>query len=141
MKTKEEQQKYADVLKDFKETFIDHPENRAIEFGLNGHMRCVYRSDDGKKCAVGKYIPENSYSNDFEEKSVGDIYEDIKYCLPVDDYGFWAELQRLHDDHPNSFETRTYFDRKDKSFTICGKDKFNDLINEFCPDFQELKFI
>lgn len=37
----------------------------------NGMKKCVYRSPDGRKCAIGCLIPDNMYKPDFEE--VGSI--------------------------------------------------------------------
>lgn len=122
MKTKEEQQKYADVLKDFKETYIDHPENRAIAAGTS----CRYKTEDGKKCAVGKYIPDELYDPSFEGNGIDYVYETIRKSLPVDDYDFWDQLQFMHD----------------LSLSVGGiKNDYNKCIDLYCPDFQELKLV
>lgn len=96
MKTKEEQKIYFDILKDFKETYIEHPENFSIDPAT---VTCTYRGDNGKKCAVGRYIPDSLYTPKFEEKMVDEIFDQIKEALPVDDLGFWQELQELHDSY------------------------------------------
>jgi len=42
------------------------------EKGVN---RCVYRTDDGLKCAVGQIIPDNLYQSGMEDLSVDVLFQ------------------------------------------------------------------
>lgn len=58
---------------------------------------CVYRGDDGKKCAIGCLIPDDKYSTDMEGQNCH--ADDIRDASGItDDTANLAEsLQRLHD--------------------------------------------
>ena len=121
MKTITEQQKYAEVLKTFKDTYIADPSKRSVENGW-----CQYKDPKtGNKCAVGMYIPDEAYSKDFEEKNVREIFGKIKIYLPVDDVEFWTEMQYLHDMNIFDYDMQTVFLR------------FNGLVRTFCPKFSK----
>lgn len=64
---------------------------RAIENGC-----CKYLTSDGKKCAIGCFIPDG-HTAQFSGISVShllDIYPDL--CLPLNNEGL-QELQQFHD--------------------------------------------
>lgn len=61
---------------------------------------CMYRAPDGRRCAIGVFIPDDVYTPDMENKSVGTL---ITYCpavaeifAGVDQYLLRA-LQSVHD--------------------------------------------
>lgn len=91
------QKKYFVVIKTFVETYILHPENYSILKGAGLMTSCVYRHPQGKKCAIGMYIPDELYNSDWEGKNLHSIYPSIKNVLPFDDKSFWAALQMNHD--------------------------------------------
>ena len=43
----------------------------------NGYNACFYRMPCGKMCAVGALIPDKQYDENFERKSIDDIYDNI----------------------------------------------------------------
>jgi hypothetical protein len=69
---------------------------------------CLYRSDDGLKCAIGALIPDSDYVSDMEAAVV---YP--SYCSPSTTIQSWAQsnypndlkllnrLQKLHDNGPS----------------------------------------
>lgn len=71
-----------------------------------GYNRCMYRTDDGKKCAIGCLIPDDRYSSALEGKIVFDsgVFEAIDPDLGAtrDDFGFLDSLQNIHDRHDPS---------------------------------------
>lgn len=59
---------------------------------------CLYRADDGRRCAVGANIPDALYSEAFEGQTVDMLPEDVlDAILPGNRTGFLAELQGCHD--------------------------------------------
>ena len=38
-------------------------------------LRCVYRTDDGRKCAIGCFIPDDKYDSDFEGRNVRQLMQ------------------------------------------------------------------
>jgi hypothetical protein len=63
---------------------------------------CRYRMDDGRKCFIGCLIPDNLYTEAFEEYTIFDHkLEPIQKFLGADsleDVLFLQELQSIHDD-------------------------------------------
>lgn len=71
---------------------------------IDGH-RCVYRSDDGNKCFVGVFIPDDVYDDRIENSGCGgslnaDIlfkdYPGLRHYMPLKVEGMVA-FQRVHD--------------------------------------------
>ena len=62
---------------------------------------CLYRSLDGKKCAIGCLIPDELYNQNIERcgvRSLSHIF--LANCIPgysPDDEEFLSRLQRVHD--------------------------------------------
>src|SRR5690242_9312300 len=90
------QQAFTNVVKHLRRqgtpAFIDDPE---AEKGI----RCVYRADDGKKCAIGCLIPDDEYRDVFDD---GDGYTLTNVIQAVTalhglDESMLASLQALHD--------------------------------------------
>jgi len=83
----------------------------------NGTDLCVYRSEDGLKCAIGCLIPDDEYDDNIEGISIGafvcenlelDSKEKLvllnnilkKEAIDVDEYfGLLKDLQNVHDFH------------------------------------------
>lgn len=59
---------------------------------------CLYRREDGLKCAIGALIPDEEYRSSFEGNAVRMIYKDVPALQSVD-LPFLQDLQFLHDDH------------------------------------------
>lgn len=66
---------------------------RSYEYGFG----CVYRSSDGKKCAVGALIPDELYSKEMEGKTA--VHEIVAPVLTKlgHDPDFCNALQMVHD--------------------------------------------
>lgn len=69
----------------------------AAEYGM-----CMYRTPDGRKCAIGALIPDEVYSQRLEDKSVDTLFlefPDIMRAsgLSDDDSRFLFALQHAHD--------------------------------------------
>lgn len=65
---------------------------------------CLYRTDDGLKCAVGVMIPDDIYRISMENRSVKGILESSSFNLPVSIFNdqniaLLQALQLLHDNY------------------------------------------
>lgn len=62
--------------------------------------QCMYRTTDGKKCAIGRHIPDELYASRMETKRCA--HSDVWPAIPpeLQDLGreFLAGVQILHDD-------------------------------------------
>lgn len=73
------------------------------------HGSCLYRGQDGTKCAVGCLIPDRLYNKDIEHKSA--VFRTVRNVLEQlgHDPSFCQELQMIHDNRgvaswPNELE-------------------------------------
>lgn len=80
--------------------------NRAVEglakqgFTRSQHRRqCLYRSPNGKKCALGHLIPDDRYSESLEGRGVSHaLLVDVGFGeLSLEDEEFFNNLQTCHD--------------------------------------------
>ena len=90
--------------------FYSDDTKRLAMFG-NGGSDCLYRTDDGRKCAVGRCMNEIAFDGGINLDSLGSVYsvareldesDDNLDILLKDKYkGYsiklWARLQSLHD--------------------------------------------
>lgn len=77
------------IKKEFKgKSIIEHGDD----------MTCVYRGNEGAKCAVGLFIPDELYSTTFEGKPAGMVINSLKLeeAMPLTITGM-VILQRVHD--------------------------------------------
>ena len=59
---------------------------------------CMYRTPDGKSCAIGCHIPDSEYDEKMENKNISTLtatYPTIAKLIP--DLGLATELQSVHD--------------------------------------------
>lgn len=64
-------------------------------------FRCLYRGDDGTKCAIGALIPDELYCESMENKTAQSLVEHHDGISEIFDDGWFANrLQRVHDDNP-----------------------------------------
>ena len=72
----------------------------------SGDAFCAYRSDDGKKCAVGALIPDELYDPDMEDKGcewIVQMHPDLHPYLVATDISYGMSLidlrrlQAIHD--------------------------------------------
>lgn len=75
--------------------------------GTNGEGDCVYRADNGNRCAVGCLIPKRMYDPEMDAGLVqvdhnGPVQRALRrlgYILCNSDVTFLRDLQRLHDEN------------------------------------------
>ena len=60
-----------ELFKDTVEFFAEDPERRSVVIE-DGFESCRYRDDKGRKCAIGRFIPDDKYDPSFENA-----------CLPL----------------------------------------------------------
>ena len=69
---------------------------------------CLYRGDEGLKCAVGALIKDEFYEDIFEGKAADDPYvidaveKSLGIEIDIQDIGFMLDLQTIHDGCPVS---------------------------------------
>lgn len=61
----------------------------------DGRPSCLYRAPDGKKCAAGHLIKDESYDPSIENLGIGDVISDYDHEAPITRLA--AVLQRAHD--------------------------------------------
>jgi hypothetical protein len=88
-------EKMLEVLNDTVEYYSADVKRRAIE----EDGTCRFLTDDGRKCAVGRYIKEDSPDEVWKQEGLS---EDLLYthpnCLTIEiPRIFWLKLQYLHD--------------------------------------------
>jgi len=87
--------------------------------------RCRYRTDDGRKCAIGRHIPDDLYEPEME----GELRPKIIDALPseISEFGklFLLAVQNLHDQN-------NYWD--ENGLTEEGHIKRRDIISTFCTE-------
>lgn len=66
---------------------------------LNGEGKCMYRSPDGSKCAVGHLIEDDEYDDDMEHTNIYGLYD--LYFLPKRLAGHLELLTQLQQAHDN----------------------------------------
>lgn len=85
---------------EYKELLIKTSLEGGFPCNIKGTMNCLYRSSEGKKCAVGLLIPDEKYKTSFEgslleyvvENGVGDNIP-IGLNIPI-----LSSIQLCHDD-------------------------------------------
>lgn len=94
------QQEMHRVLADTVKWFKKDPSRRAVNMVSSpGSPACCYCTADGRKCAVGRYIPDEKYTPGIEGFAVSkdEVLTRIKTTLILP-LRFWRDLQRWHDD-------------------------------------------
>lgn len=67
---------------------------------MNTEHRCLYRGQDGARCAVGIFIPDDAYKPEMEGLTAAQMSSTFPDALPAalrQDIMFLSELQRAHD--------------------------------------------
>src|ERR1041385_2383250 len=77
------------------------PASRAIKRDYNGAiLGCFYRTDDGRKCAIGRYISDDKYTIAMESSLSSEMdlaFQALEPKVQVLGVGFLAAVQDLHD--------------------------------------------
>ena len=90
------QQRQLDFLEDTVKYYSEDTSRRAVTIGGS---YCYYRTDDGRKCAIGRHIPDELYDVSIENKSICSIigFECISDELRELGMLFLMNVQELHD--------------------------------------------
>ena len=90
------QQKQLDFLEDTVKYYSEDTSRRAVTIGGS---YCYYRTDDGRKCAIGRHIPDELYDISIENKGIDDIFEHNCISDELRELGisFLMNVQELHD--------------------------------------------
>lgn len=113
-------------------TFLVKQGKRAVELG------CMYRTEDGLKCAVGCLIPDELYKDEMEKPGVVSLlnsFPELDFLKPHvdllvslqsahDNGDNWASIEafkRRFSNTANSFQlNRSILDQLDYSNFVCG---------------------
>ena len=101
MNIEQRKQQMQDILKDTVDYYREDPgELRAVDESGD----CLYTTEDGRHCAVGRYMREEFLDTEFRENNgvgVNGMSSNIDYYLRHDvrglDADFWKDLQDMHD--------------------------------------------
>ncbi len=116
---------------------------RAIE-GPSYCSIARYKTDNGKKCPIGRLIKDHHKPEELfgsvkhlkRETDNGVVNECIEKYIPMDVYllgkNFLNEIQSLHDEDSNWFETG--------GLTSTGSEKYNYIVKNYCSDYLEYEF-
>ena len=116
----QKKQDYYELLEDTVKFYSEDINRRAI---LKGTDTCAYRGKNNTKCAVGRWIADDLYDDDFEFNGVHSLvcesrFKSIDEILVEDKQGFnidfWSKLQDFHDDSSNWGEA---------TITTCGREE------------------
>lgn len=125
MELEELKQKRKEFLEDTCRYYSEDVSRRAIEMHpIYLEYRCRYKTSDGKKCAIGRHIPDEKYDTDIEgfginKKLVSLIPEKI-IDLGTD---FLSKIQLFHDCNDNWNEN---------GLSGHGQVVFRQIEKEFC---------
>lgn len=85
-----------------KESMIKHIENEMKDWPSEKDGTCVYRAEDGNKCLVGCFIPDELYEPEFDQLldfagiDLFDQRPELIYKMPLETNAM-VILQELHD--------------------------------------------
>ena len=121
MSIEQRKQQMQDILKDTVDYYREDPgERRAVD--ENGD--CLYTTEDGRHCAIGRYMREEFLDTEFKENNgvgVHGLSSNIDYYLRHDvrglDADFWRDLQDMHD-------KTGYWNEGCHKFTDRGKEQY-----------------
>jgi hypothetical protein len=78
----------------------------SLRVGIHGTLSCAYRGENGTKCALGFFIPDDLYSEEIEGKSLlGESVYQLE-CFKGKSLHLLRSLQQAHDiscDDPKKF--------------------------------------
>ncbi len=114
-----------EFLDDMVAFYSEDVNRRAVESGA-----CCYRTRDGRKCAIGRYILDELYNDSIEGKNALHCNFSSNGMLPlsITSLGiyFLRQVQALHD-------SSGYWD--ENGLSEAGKEKYDEIvsgINDYC---------
>ena len=114
-------------LEDTIQYYSEDTSRRATQKGADGYVCCRYRTTDGRKCGIGRHIPDDKYIESMEGKAADAAI--IMEALPVDIQNlgglFLSAIQLLHD-------VDGHWDMwKEKGLTDAGKAAVDDIKEQY----------
>ena len=101
MNIQEQQQKMQEILKETVDYYREDPEGRRA---VDVCGDCEYTTDDGRHCAIGRYMRPEFLETEWEENhgvGVHGLSSAVDYYLRHEvrglDEQFWRDLQDIHD--------------------------------------------
>jgi hypothetical protein len=84
-----------------KQTMVSHIQKEFKGYSIiiekDNHPTCAYRGPEGKKCAVGLFIPDNKYKPEMDDgMSLKAVFNECLATMPLNYEGL-ALLQTVHD--------------------------------------------
>ena len=80
--------------------------SQGFEHSLDRDGFCVYRGENGRRCAIGWLIPDERYYVELEGRSVYNISIPCAVGCDVNDAVFLSSLQCCHDRARSPFEMK-----------------------------------
>lgn len=96
--------KYSPINGWTKTKILDHIKSNFRGKSINDDDKCLYRGPEGRKCAVGLFIPDENYDPSMEDITATtffDKYGNEKF-MPLQASGM-LELQRVHDSSESNY--------------------------------------
>lgn len=108
MELQELKQKRKEFLEDTWQYYAEDVSRRAIEGILSDVTKscCKYKTSDGRKCAIGRHIPDSSYDFYIEGQNIigGQLDGIIPATISALGNEFLQEVQQLHDCNDNWYK-------------------------------------
>lgn len=83
-----------------KQSMIEHIETEFKGKSITSSGSCRYRIGDGKKCAIGMFIPDDKYSKAMEGCiNISELSEKYEISFPLHP-SLMRQLQIIHDSSP-----------------------------------------
>lgn len=86
-----------------KEKMIEQIKNEMLDHvsanpNVSNRMVCAYRADDGNKCAIGVFIPNEVYNSSMEGRTPlsPEFWHVLAMYMPLNAHGMW-QMQQIHD--------------------------------------------
>lgn len=92
----------------------------SLKINQYGGSICMYRGDNGTKCAIGHLIPDSKYDEKMENNGIERLLDHnlFPYKYGAKYLNQLAELQQLHDFNANRYDTEklSFVKKADKQF-------------------------
>lgn len=74
---------------------------------INSNRMCQYLTMDGRKCAIGCFIPDDhaAQSNDGDVMEILDVFPDLLKEMPCQNKRVLSEFQSFHDRKLDTFDS------------------------------------
>ena len=121
------QQQMQEILKDTVDYYREDPEGRRA---VDKNGDCEYTTDDGRHCAIGRYMRAEFLDTEWKENHGVGVYglsSNVDYYLKHDvrglDIDFWRDLQDLHDSVGNWYRGKL-FTEPASDLSDVGKERY-----------------